>query len=162
MRLYQELARSQVAIENEVNDIRINGGATDAQLEWKRMGYLAQKRKPQREDLDAFETAYNAACGCIARGEFGQGEVLLKRAKGNGCSMYLISVSHFILPDLCLSLDDLPESEKSAELLPISVQQLYVFNALGKFDQAEALASEISLDEYDHGSDELCVYTNNS
>ena len=84
MRLYKELAERQTVTENEENDIRINGGATDAQLEWKRMGYLAQKRKPERKDLDAFETAYNAACGCIARGELGQGEVLLKRAKGNG------------------------------------------------------------------------------
>ena len=41
-----------------------------------------QKKKPAREDLEAFETAYNAACGSIARGELGQGEVLLKRARG--------------------------------------------------------------------------------
>ena len=41
-----------------------------------------QKKKPGREDLEAFETAYNAACGSISRGEFGQGEVLLKRARG--------------------------------------------------------------------------------
>lgn len=41
-----------------------------------------QKKKPAREDLEAFETAYNAACGFIARGELGQGEVLLKRARG--------------------------------------------------------------------------------
>lgn len=41
-----------------------------------------QKKKPGREDLEAFETAYNAACGSIARGELGQGEVLLKRARG--------------------------------------------------------------------------------
>lgn len=69
-------------IENEENDLRINSGATDAQLEWKRQGDLVQKKKPGREDLEAFETAYNAACGSIARGELGQGEVLLKRAKG--------------------------------------------------------------------------------
>ena len=74
--------------------------------------------------------------------------------------MYLVTVSHLILSDLCLSLDDLPESEKSAELLPISVQQLHVLNALDKSDQAETLASEISLNEYDHGSDDLNVHTN--
>ena len=41
-----------------------------------------RKKKPGREDVEAFETAYNAACGSIARGELRQGEVLLKRAKG--------------------------------------------------------------------------------
>ena len=80
--IYQALAGSQAAIEGEENDLRINTGATDAQLEWSRQGHLVQKKKPAREDLEVFETAYNAACGCIARGELGQGEVLLKRAKG--------------------------------------------------------------------------------
>ena len=62
--------------------MRINGGAIDAQLEWNQLGCLVSKKKAKREDLEAFETAYNAACGCIARGEFGQGEFLLKRADG--------------------------------------------------------------------------------
>lgn len=79
--LYKTLARSREA-ENEENDLRINLSATDAQLEWKRQRHLVTQKKVEREDLDAFETAYNAACGCIARGELGQGEVLLKRAKG--------------------------------------------------------------------------------
>lgn len=80
--LYKNLSTSQAAFVDEVNDLRVNSGATDAQLEWKRQGHLVQKKKPGREDLEAFETAYNAACGSIARGELGQGEVLLKRAKG--------------------------------------------------------------------------------
>lgn len=80
--IYRELAGDQAVVENEENDLRINGRATDAQLEWQRQGYLAQERKPRREDLEAFETAYNAACGSIARGELSQGEVLLKRANG--------------------------------------------------------------------------------
>ena len=80
--LYRDLAGSQATVENEVDDLRINSGATDAQLEWTRRGDLVQKKKPGREDLEAFETAYNAACGSIARGELGQGEVLLKRARG--------------------------------------------------------------------------------
>ena len=69
-------------MENEENDIRINSAATDAQLEWTKRGELVQKKKAGREDLEAFETAYNAACASLARGELGQGEVLLKRAKG--------------------------------------------------------------------------------
>ncbi len=80
--LYKELSGSTAPIENEENDLRINGSALVAQLEWSGQGHLAQKKKPSREDMEAFETAYNAACGSIARGELGQGEVLLKRAKG--------------------------------------------------------------------------------
>ena len=80
--LYKLLAADQAAIGDEKNDLRINNGATDAQLEWMRRGDLVQKKKLGREDLEAFETAYNAACGSIARGELGQGEVLLKRARG--------------------------------------------------------------------------------
>jgi signal recognition particle subunit SRP72 len=69
-------------VENEDNDLRINSKATDAQLEWSGQGQLVQKKRPSREDLEVFEVAYNAACGSIARGELGQGEVLLGRAKG--------------------------------------------------------------------------------
>ncbi|MCJ1246049.1 Signal recognition particle core component [Trapelia coarctata] len=129
--LYKDLSDSrQSASQDEESDLRINGSATDAQLEWKRQGDLVQKKKVGREDLEAFETAYNAACACIARGELGQGEVLLKRAK-----------------DLCASSDELSDGEKTAELLPISVQQLYVLSLLGKLEQAEALAAEIAVEE---------------
>jgi signal recognition particle subunit SRP72 len=65
---------------NEEGDLRINSAAVDAQLEWKGMGHLVHNKKPSREDLEAFESAYNAACGSIARGELAQGEVLLRRA----------------------------------------------------------------------------------
>lgn len=128
--LYKNLAGSQAAIENEEDDLRINSGATDAQLEWTGRGDLVEKKKPGREDLEAFETAYNAACGSIARGELGQGEVLLKRSR-----------------DLCNALDDLTDQEKIAELLPISVQQLYVVNKLGKTEEAEKLAADIALEK---------------
>ena len=43
------------------------------------------KTKAEREDLEAFETAYNAACESIAGGELGQAEVLLKRAESMLC-----------------------------------------------------------------------------
>ena len=83
--LYKDLAGSQATIDNEENDIRINSGATDAQLEWMRRGDLVLKKKAVREDLEAFETTYNAACASIARGELEQGGILLKRAKGGCC-----------------------------------------------------------------------------
>ena len=51
-------------------------------LRQEEAGDLVKNKKPGRQDLDAFETAYNAACGSIARGELGQAEVLLRRSKG--------------------------------------------------------------------------------
>ncbi|KAF2126061.1 hypothetical protein P153DRAFT_323041, partial [Dothidotthia symphoricarpi CBS 119687] len=123
-KVYKELASHSV--ESEEYDIRINSGAVDAQLEWTGQGELAQKKKPTREDLEVFETAFNAACGSIARGELGQGEVCLKRAK-----------------DLCNALSDLSEAEKQAELLPITVQQIYVLTQVGKIDEAEQLATSL-------------------
>lgn len=80
--VYEQLAETHVAHHDEENDIRINSGATDAQLEWREQGELARKKKPSREDLEGFETAYNAACSAIAREELVQGEILLKTAKG--------------------------------------------------------------------------------
>ncbi|MCJ1379422.1 Signal recognition particle core component [Xylographa soralifera] len=128
--IYKSLIEDyQTAVENEDNDLRINGSATDAQLEWKRHGDLVQKKKAGREDLEAFETAYNAACACIARGEFSQAEFLLKRAN-----------------DLC-ALSDLSDELKNDELLPINIQRLYVLSALGKKEEAESLASDITLEE---------------
>ncbi len=146
--LYQDLSGTQAAIENEDNDLRINSGATDAQLEWKRQGDLVLKKRPGREDLEAFETAYNAACGSIARGELGQGEVLLKRAKGGRFRHRTVPVAYSVFLDLCNSLDELSDQDKTAELLPIGVQQLYVLIRLRKTEEAEKIASEIALEEY--------------
>lgn len=53
-----------------------------------------------------------------------------------------------MLVDLCNALDELTEQEKTAELLPISVQQLYLLSKLGKTEEADKLASDISLQEY--------------
>ena len=122
--LYQHLA-SRLEDDAEA-DLRINSGAVDAHLEWSGNGQLVKKKRPGREDLEAFETAYNAACGSIARGELGQGEVLLKRAR-----------------DLCNALEDLSEDEKAAELLPIAVQQVYVLSRLGRTEEAEQVATTI-------------------
>jgi len=80
--LYQALDDGSTAARQEANDLRINAGAVDAQLEWAGQGRLVKRKKPAREDLEQFETAYNAACGSVARGEVGQGEVLLRRARG--------------------------------------------------------------------------------
>ncbi|KAL5322469.1 hypothetical protein ACEPPN_010442 [Leptodophora sp. 'Broadleaf-Isolate-01'] len=129
-RIYQELTSQSAAIEGEENDLRINSSAADAQLEWQGNGDKIEpsRKKPSREDLEAFETSYNAACGCIARGDLGPGSVLLKRAR-----------------DLCEALDELSDEEKRAEVLPIMVQQAYVFTKLGKLVEAEALQKMIKI-----------------
>jgi signal recognition particle subunit SRP72 len=99
-------------------------------LEWNGQGELAQKKKPTREDLEAFETAFNAACGSISRGELAQADVCLKRAK-----------------DLCNAVEDFSEEERKAEILPITVQQVYVLTQMGKIDEAEQLATSIPFAE---------------
>lgn len=119
--LYRQLAESPGGEDAEA-DLRINSGAVDAQLEWSGRGDLVEKKKVAREDLEAFETAYNAACGSIARGELGQGEVLLKRARA-----------------LCEGVEDMGEEEKEVELLPITVQMVYVLWRLGREEEAASL-----------------------
>ncbi len=122
--IYEELASR---LEDDAPlDLRVNGGAVDAQLEWSGHGERVKSKRPGREDLEAFETAYNAACGSIARGELAQGEVLLKRAR-----------------DLCSSLEDMSEEDKQVELLPIIVQQVYVLARLGRHEDAEKLSQEV-------------------
>jgi signal recognition particle subunit SRP72 len=81
--LYEALADDKSAIAVEENDLRINAWAADAQLQWKGYPELVRHHRPTRDDLEAFETVYNAACLSIAKGEFAQGEMLLKRAKGS-------------------------------------------------------------------------------
>lgn len=78
--VYKHLSSSEPSVEQ--SDLRINRGAVEAQLIWSGEHRHADLRKPGREDLEAFETSYNAACGSVARGELRQAEVLLKRAKG--------------------------------------------------------------------------------
>lgn len=89
--IYESLAGNEAELGNEYNDLRINTWAAHAQGLWHRDGDLSQVQKPTREDLEAFETAYNAACASVARGDLKQGEILLKRAKG----IYTMSLSLF-------------------------------------------------------------------
>lgn len=141
--IYKELSSDGAGIEGEENDLRINSSAVDSQLEWQGNGDKVEKsrKKPSREDLEAFETSYNAACGCIARGDLASGSVLLKRAR-----------------DLCEALDELSDEEKRAEVLPIMVQQAYVFTKLGKLQEAEALEKMINIAEYAATSSSMAGY----
>ncbi|KAE8145734.1 hypothetical protein BDV25DRAFT_163965 [Aspergillus avenaceus] len=128
--LYEDLAKDQNALLNEENDLRINAWAVDAQLQWQGYPEYVRHNRPTRDDLEAFETVYNAACLSIAKGEFGQGEILLKRAK-----------------ELCRTSEDLTPEDKAAELLPIAVQQLYVLIRQGKSEEAESIIEEISVND---------------
>jgi signal recognition particle subunit SRP72 len=125
--VYAEIRKQHVG--SEEFDLKVNQSAVDAQGQWLGVVDASTVNKPARDDLDNFETAYNAACGSIARGELPQAEILLKRAK-----------------ELCKHNDDLTEEQKQEELLPIVVQQLYLLLALGKDAEAQELGKEISID----------------
>ncbi|KAI5276060.1 putative signal recognition particle protein [Aureobasidium subglaciale] len=127
--LYRNLSAQRGAVNNEDMDLRINMGATYAQLEWAGRASADAPQKPAREDMEAFETAYNAACQSIARDELGQAEVLLRRAK-----------------ELC-EASEMDQEEKDAEIVPISIQQLYVLIRQGRLEDAQALAATIDSKE---------------
>jgi signal recognition particle subunit SRP72 len=127
--IYEELLNDKASFGSEDNDLRINTWATTAQLLWKRKGNSEGLKRPTREDLEAFETTYNAACASIAMGDIRQGELLLKRAK-----------------ELCKTSDDLSSEDKVTEMLPISVQELYILIKQGKLEQAEEIVKEITVD----------------
>lgn len=112
----------------EATDLKINLLATHAQLEWQGRGDLVptKAKTPAREDLEAFETAYNAGCGCVARGDLAKAAFLLKRAA-----------------DLCEATEDLSDEDKKAEMLPIVLQRAYVLELMGKKDEAAALQKEV-------------------
>ncbi|KAK6426148.1 Signal recognition particle subunit SRP72, partial [Oleoguttula sp. CCFEE 5521] len=129
--LYAELSGERE--EDAEADLRVNSGATEVQLQFS--GATSKKRKVEREDLEAFETAYNAACGCIARNELGQAEMLLKRAEALA--------------------GELSESEREAEIGPIRAQRVYVLLRLGKKEEAEALAKEVKVEGLE---DETSIY----
>jgi signal recognition particle subunit SRP72 len=126
--LYAQLAEPSSDAANEENDLRIQSSAVDAQLQWQGKGHLVTKKKPSREDLEAFESAYNAACVSTAKGKLGQAEILLHRAK-----------------DLCAASEDLSEEDKAAEMLPITAQQIYVLTRQGRHDDAAKLYDNLDL-----------------
>lgn len=80
--IYEDLSQDKASFSHEENDLSINSWATDAQLQWKGEPEHVRHDRLSREDLESFETVYNAACLNIAKGELKTGEMLLKRAKG--------------------------------------------------------------------------------
>lgn len=134
MELYDVLMADvgAAADAGEATDLVINQLATHAQLEWQGRGDLVPEgsKQPRREDMEAFETAYNAGCGCVARGDLAKASVLLKRAA-----------------DLCDAAEDLSDEDKKLEMLPIVLQQAYVLALLGKTEEAAELQRGVEDDE---------------
>ncbi|KXL50118.1 hypothetical protein M433DRAFT_151492 [Acidomyces richmondensis BFW] len=125
-------------------DLRINSCAVDAQLEWAGRGELVDKaRSSSREDMESFEIMYNYACDSIAQGQLARAGVLLKRAK-----------------DLCVKSEDLTDEEKKAELLPITIQQVYVLTSQGKMEEAESLASTLDVSNVPDASTKYIAQVN--
>lgn len=52
------------------------------------------------------------------------------------------------ISELCRTSEDLTTEDKVAELLPITVQHLYVLVKQDRLEEAESLVKEISLNEY--------------
>ena len=52
-----------------------------------------------------------------------------------------------INPDLCNASDDLSDEDKQIELLPITVQQVYVLTRLGRTEEADKLAFRVNAAE---------------
>jgi signal recognition particle subunit SRP72 len=49
--------------------------------------------------------------------------------------------------DLCNATTDLTDTEKEAEILPMTVQQVYVLTQMGKFEEAEKISASIPFGE---------------
>ncbi|KAK2023670.1 SRP72 RNA-binding domain-containing protein [Colletotrichum zoysiae] len=121
--------------QGEDSDLKINQLASAAQLEWKSSNNLDgdDTHIPTAEDADTFELAYNIACGSVARGELSKASMLLQRAL-----------------QLCEESEELFEDDKKAEMIPIMVQQVYVYTRLGMADQALEIQKHLPIsDDWD-------------
>lgn len=144
--LYQKMAENvEDAMYGEENDLRINILATYSQLEMQGKGWAVSEehKKLSREELEVFETAYNAACGSIAQGDFAKAAFLFKRAR-----------------DLCEASDDLSEEDKKSELAPIIVQQAYVATKLGNLEEAAKFHEEVVLSDITDASTKAIAQSN--
>ncbi|KAK2045270.1 SRP72 RNA-binding domain-containing protein [Colletotrichum somersetense] len=121
--------------QGEDSDLKINQLASAAQLEWKSSSNLDgdDTHIPTAEDADTFELAYNIACGSVARGELSKASTLLQRALR-----------------LCEESEELSEDDKKAEMIPIMVQQVYVYTRLGMADRALEIQKHLLIsDDWD-------------
>jgi signal recognition particle subunit SRP72 len=125
LHIYQDLLSQAGSDSDEDDDLRINILAASAQINWKDdESYIS--KSDHDYGVDTFELAYNAACACLARGEFAGARSLLNRASR-----------------LCEDADYLSSDEKQVELLPILTQLAYVHHCLGEADEGAKLYSSL-------------------
>lgn len=129
--IYAALSRGGYQAENEDYDMSVNISATNAQLVWANGSSGGDDNKVDRSALDAFETAFNSACGAVARCAFGQALVLLKRAK-----------------ELGLLLEDLSEEERKVEVAPVLAQEAYVLAKMGRWEEALERSKELDVPRF--------------
>ncbi|KAK2871932.1 hypothetical protein FQN49_002691 [Arthroderma sp. PD_2] len=137
-KVYQNLLADKTASTEELTDLQINITATEAQRLWAGQSSSIGDLVPKRENLDVFETAYNVACEHIARGHYEKAETLLKRSKA-----------------LCQASDELSPEDKKAEMLPIIIQEIYVYLRQGKLEEADALIEGIDLADVTESSTKI-------
>ncbi|KAK1968268.1 SRP72 RNA-binding domain-containing protein [Colletotrichum sublineola] len=133
--------------QGEDSDLKINQLASVVQMEWKSSNNLDGDDTyiPTAEDADTFELAYNIACGSIARGELSKASTLLQRALS-----------------LCDESEELSEDEKKAEMIPIMIQQVYVYSRLGKADQALEIQKRLPISDDWDAESRLVALSNKS
>jgi signal recognition particle subunit SRP72 len=85
--------------------------------------------------MDAFETAFNAACEAIARGELGRAAVLLKRAE-----------------ELGSQIEDMDEEERRLEVAPVVTQGVYVLARLERWGEALERSVGLGVERFVHVS----------
>ena len=146
--LYANLAPTS-AESGEEADVRINALAVSAQRSWQGRGQSTLSAGQdsvldagRREDLESFETAYNAACAALSRSDVARASILLRRAQ-----------------QLCEASDELDDDDKRAELLPILIQQAYALTRLGRHDDAAAVQKAIDAGECE-GAAKIVAATN--
>ncbi|KAI6246768.1 Signal recognition particle subunit srp72 [Erysiphe necator] len=142
---YRNLRSEKSIIEGEDNDLMVNISAIDAQLEWQTNGNRTDEEinKLTSGALNIFEISYNNACKYIAHKDFKTACDYLEKAR-----------------ELCEASDEMNEIEKKSEILPIMLQQAYVFTKLGKHDVAKNLLNLININELEPSS-KIIAYNNN-
>ncbi|TDZ29649.1 Signal recognition particle subunit SRP72 [Colletotrichum spinosum] len=142
--LYKEMLKTP---HREENDITINLLASLAQMEWKAANDIDLDTAPNtaKVEVDTFELLYNVACGCIARGQLTAAMALLQRALR-----------------LCDESEDLTDDEKQAEMVPIIVQQAYVYCRLGKLDESNEILKRLFLSDIWDTESKLIALNNKS
>ncbi|KKA28587.1 hypothetical protein TD95_004724 [Thielaviopsis punctulata] len=127
---------------NEDGDLIINKLAVLAQLGWQGKG--SDDYAIDVKSIVAFEVAYNLACFNVSKGNLLTALQLLQLARR-----------------LCDQSDDLSDEEKQSELVPILVQQVYVYSRLGLSDKALEIQKLLTLTD-DCGDDTKALAKTNS